>query len=68
MHQERWREFELIQIASAKANEPGKLFDALHYFGQASNRGVDDEKGFTKVANEVLYEAEQAEKVIIYQH
>ncbi|MGE1128375.1 hypothetical protein [Bacillus wiedmannii] len=53
---------QLIQIASAKANEPGKLFDALHYFGQASNRGVDDEKGFTKVANEVLYEAEQAEK------
>ncbi len=53
---------QLIQIASAKANEPGKLFDALHYFGQASNRGVDDEKGFTKVANEVLYAAEQAEK------
>ncbi|MFB4348020.1 hypothetical protein RAC77_26280 [Bacillus sp. BR_7] len=53
---------QLIQIASAKANEPGKLFDALHYFGQASSRGVDDEKGFTKVANEVLYEAEQAEK------
>ncbi|PRT23491.1 hypothetical protein [Bacillus wiedmannii] len=53
---------QLIQIASAKANEPGKLFDALHYFGQASNRGVNDVKGFTKVVNEVLYEAEQAEK------
>lgn len=53
---------QLIQIASAEANKQGKLYDALHYYGQAASRDVIDTKGFTKVANDVLEVAKQAEE------
>ncbi|WP_243521863.1 hypothetical protein [Bacillus pseudomycoides] len=53
---------QLIQIASGEANKKGKLYDALHYYGQAASRGVIETKGFTNVANRVLKEAQQAEK------
>ncbi|MGE7633792.1 hypothetical protein ACQKMZ_16120 [Bacillus paramycoides] len=53
---------QLLQVASAKANQNGKLYEALHYYGQASYRGVNDKKGFTDVANRVLKEGGKFEE------
>ncbi|PEY37054.1 hypothetical protein CN354_12560 [Bacillus cereus] len=55
---------QLIQIASAEANKKGEtyLYNALHYYGQAASRGVIETKGFSKVANDVLEVAKQAEE------
>ncbi|MEC2258705.1 hypothetical protein [Bacillus thuringiensis] len=53
---------QLIEVANTKANQNGKLYEALHYYGQASYRGVNDKKGFSDVANRVLKEGEKIEK------
>ncbi|QWG84901.1 hypothetical protein [Bacillus mycoides] len=53
---------QLLQVANAKANQNGKLYEALHYYGQASYRGVNDKKGFSDVANRVLKEGGEMEK------
>uniref|UniRef100_UPI001F55D94B hypothetical protein n=1 Tax=Bacillus cereus group sp. BfR-BA-01379 TaxID=2920323 RepID=UPI001F55D94B len=53
---------QLLQVANAKANQKGKLYEALHYYGQASYRGVNDKKGFSDVANRVLKEGGEMEK------
>ncbi|OTY15982.1 MULTISPECIES: hypothetical protein [Bacillus cereus group] len=53
---------QLLQVANAKANQNGKLYEALHYYGQASYRGANDKKGFTKVASAVLQEGKKAEE------
>ncbi|WP_141541649.1 hypothetical protein [Bacillus thuringiensis] len=53
---------QLIEVANTKANQNGKLYEALHYYGQASYRGVNDKKGFSDVANRVLKEGWEIEK------
>ncbi|WP_142330021.1 hypothetical protein [Bacillus thuringiensis] len=53
---------QLIEVANTKANQNGKLYEALHYYGQASYRGVNDKKGFSDVVNRVLKEGEKIEK------
>ncbi|OTZ66956.1 hypothetical protein BK767_15425 [Bacillus thuringiensis serovar kyushuensis] len=53
---------QLIEVANTKANQNGKLYEALHYYGQASYRGVNDKKGFSDVANRVLKEGGKIEK------
>ncbi|WP_242217367.1 hypothetical protein [Bacillus cereus group sp. BfR-BA-01380] len=54
---------QLLNVASTEANkdDTNRLYNALHYYGQAAARGVVEKTGFTNVVNDLVAQAQQLE-------